>query len=326
MDWKNNFPPLPLASDEPLPELVLTHLTEWQAITVSGEDNKSYLQGQLTCDLVTLPADDSTLGAHCDAKGKMWSLFRLFRHNDNYALFQHASGTEAALRELKKYSVFSKVTIELSSDIAMGVMGDNADRFIAGYADGNGDVRPCPGGTAVRIGADRWLLLVSETEAENLTKMAGFTLAEQSLWDLADIRAGLPRITASQQNSHIPQALNLQLLGGISFSKGCYTGQETVARARYRGSNKRAMYLLKGECKTLPAPPIAIERQVGDNWRAAGELLCSYQYQDNILLALAVLPNNLEPDCAFRLSQQPEARLHFTTMPYPLEPNPTESN
>lgn len=319
MDWQTQFPPLALASGDALPPLLLTHLTSWQAITVQGEDSKSYLQGQLTCDVVTLAQDANTLGAHCDPKGKMWSIFRLFHTEQGYALFQHASGIDTALTELKKYSVFSKVTIELDQDIALGLMGEQADSFIDSFAQGEGDVRRCPGGSAVRIEDGRWLLLINTEQAEALSRAETLTLADESLWDLADIRAGLPRITAGQQSAHIPQALNLQLLDGISFSKGCYTGQETVARARYRGSNKRAMYLLQSDSVEQIPNSAEIERAVGDNWRAAGELLCHYRFADGKLLALAVLPNNLEPDTAFRFSQQPEVRLQFAPMPYSLD-------
>jgi folate-binding protein YgfZ len=249
----------------------------------------------------------------------MWSIFRLFSTEQGYALFQHASGIETALTELKKYSVFSKVTIALSQDIALGLMGEQADSFVDSFAQGEGDVRSCPGGRAVRIEPNRWLLLMNAEQAEALSRDETLALSDESLWDLADIRAGLPRITNKQQNSHIPQALNLQLLDGVSFSKGCYTGQETVARARYRGSNKRAMYLLQSDCVEQPLENGELERALGDNWRSAGELLCHYRFRDGALLGLAVLPNNLEPETAFRLSQQPEARLHFAPMPYAME-------
>ena len=103
-------------------------------------------------------------------------------------------------------------------------------------------------------------------------------------------------------------AFNLQALDGISFSKGCYTGQETVARAKYRGINKRMLATVKG---TLPAPvadgdEIVIERSVGENWRKAGDVLATFQYDDNTLLASIIVNNNLEQDVEFRLSSQPE--------------------
>ncbi|WED22235.1 tRNA-modifying protein YgfZ [Vibrio sp. JC009] len=319
MDWKNRFTPLSLNENDKLPSLVLSYLPSCQAISVSGEDRKTYLQGQLTCDLVTLPESESTLGAHCDAKGKVWSLFRLFGHKDSYALCLHASSAEKALAEIKKYSVFSKVTIELSSDIALGLQGDGADEYINKATEGSGKVRSFMNGSAVWVEDNRWLLLLSEQDAVTLTEEDSFNLASEEAWNLADIKAALPCVTDSNQNEHIPQAFNLHLIGGVSFNKGCYTGQETVARAKYRGTNKRATYILKGKCDTRLEGRVELERNVGQNWRSAGEFLSYYQYADGQVTGIAVLPNNLEPDTKFRLAHQPDSSFVFGEMPYSLE-------
>ena len=111
MDWQNKFAPLSLSTTDARPELALAHLSSWGAITMVGDDKKSYLSGQVTCDVVSLAEDSSTLGAHCDAKGKVWSVFRLFHHNDGYAMFQPKSAIAVELAEIKKYAVFSKVDI-----------------------------------------------------------------------------------------------------------------------------------------------------------------------------------------------------------------------
>ncbi len=106
MDWQNTLTPLAVTANDSLPPLMLTHLASWGAIIISGNDKKAYLQGQVTCNVVTLEPTQSTLGAHCDAKGKVWSVFRLFHHHDGYAMFQPLSAIEAELRELKKYAYF----------------------------------------------------------------------------------------------------------------------------------------------------------------------------------------------------------------------------
>lgn len=101
MEWQHDFAPLSLSSNDSLPELVLTHLTSWGMITAQGDDKKSYLQGQVTCDVVQLAEDSATFGAHCDAKGKVWSVFRLFHHRGGYAMLQPSSAIETELAELK---------------------------------------------------------------------------------------------------------------------------------------------------------------------------------------------------------------------------------
>ena len=325
MNWNDSFTAYPLTSTQALPDLVLCHLASWSAITITGDDKKPYLQGQITSDVVSLEADQSTLGAHCDAKGKMLSTFRLFHHNDGYAMFQRASAIEKELVEIKKYAIFSKVVIEQSADVFLGLMGSQATSFIAqlsGHSidQDNLQVIALESGTAVPISANRWLLMLSKQSAEQLIeKNSDLILSDERLWDHADVMDALPRIDQHEQLEHIPQAMNLQALDGISFQKGCYTGQETVARAKYRGINKRALFCLQGELHSELGDNLKLERQVGENWRGAGQLNNYYQFSDGKLIALAVLPNNLEPDTVFRLEAFPEAQLSFAELPYSLE-------
>ncbi|NOH23136.1 tRNA-modifying protein YgfZ [Vibrio europaeus] len=321
MDWQKEFAPLQLASSDALPQLSVALLPSWSAITMFGDDKKSYLQGQVTCDVVTLDEQDSTFGAHCEAKGKVWSAFRLFHHNGGYAMFQPASIIDKELTELKKYAIFSKVEIKQTEDIALGLMGDSATSFIDSLSSQTGDVRSIEGGTAVKIDQQRWLLLMEQSSAEQLVATSQAEKVSEELWTLHDIQAGLPLLNAEQQNEHIPQALNMQALGGISFTKGCYTGQETVARAKYRGINKRALFIVTGDAEAAIDANAELERAVGENWRSAGKIIASYRYSDNKALALVVLPNNLEADTKLRLKEQPNSEWTFAALPYSLEDN-----
>ncbi|MFM2590939.1 tRNA-modifying protein YgfZ [Vibrio sp. TBV020] len=319
MDWQKDFAPLHLASTDKAPELAIAPLTSWGAIVMAGDDKKSYLQGQVTCDVVTLSEQASTFGAHCDAKGKVWSVFRLFHHNGGYAMFQPKSVIEKELAELKKYAIFSKVEMSKSNDIALGVMGNNANAFVDTLSSDTGDVRTIEGGSAVKIDDQRWLLLVSEQNAEQIISSSNATKVSEELWTLHDIKAATPLLNAEQQNEHIPQAINVQAVDGISFTKGCYTGQETVARAKYRGMNKRALFIVQGTADSDIEKNAELERAVGENWRAAGKLLASYRFTDNVALALVVLPNNLDDDVQLRLKAQPEHTWAITQLPYSLQ-------
>ncbi|PQJ61481.1 tRNA-modifying protein YgfZ [Vibrio chagasii] len=321
MDWKNTFQPQAHTQNDSLPELMMTHVSDWSAITMVGDDKKSYLQGQVTCDVVTLPNDESTLGAHCDAKGKVWSIFRLFHHNGGYALMQPKSAIEVELVEIKKYAVFSKVDIEQSSDVVIGVMGAAADQYIDSISESQGKVRAISGGTAVQVAGNRWALLVTEQAAEALVTNSSAEKVSEALWQYHEIIDAQPNLTKAEQNEHIPQALNLQAIGGISFTKGCYTGQETVARAKYRGMNKRGMRIVSGptaEVLTLESP-IELERSVGENWRGAGQLINVYQFADNQAIGLMVLPNNLDDDVQLRLTAQPDQIWSIQPLPYSLD-------
>ncbi|MGF1687723.1 tRNA-modifying protein YgfZ [Photobacterium japonica] len=320
--WSENFtfPPLALTQDADLPALALVDLTHWALITLIGNDKKSYLQGQVTCDVVSLAADQSTLGGHCDAKGKLRTIFRLFHHNDGYGFFQHRSLTETQLPELKKYAIFSQVDINTSDDILLGLVGRDATAHVDTLFGGEGDVRAIDGGTAVKIDEQRWLIAVTAERANAIAAQLAdtATLCDDTLWDRCDVAAALPRIEAATELEFIPQALNLQALDGISFKKGCYTGQETVARAKYRGINKRAMYLVSGPATACPQAGDALERSIGENWRKGGTIIAGYRFSDDTAIALVCLPNDLDADTQFRLAGH-DALWQQQALPYSLE-------
>ncbi|WNJ96215.1 tRNA-modifying protein YgfZ [Vibrio ruber] len=321
MNWENNFHPFEHTPETPLPNLLLTHLSSWGYIYATGADQTSYLQGQITCNIVSLAHDQSTFGAHCDPKGKVWSVFRLFRHKDGYAMFQPFSAIDAELKALKKYAVFSKIELTQGDNIALGVMGKDAESYINTLSNTQGDVRDIEGGTAVKISAQRWLLITDQSTAQSLVTAFQGEKVTESLWTRFDIEEALPLVTADEQEQHIPQALNLQALGGIDFTKGCYTGQEIVARAKYRGTNKRAMYILKGNIDATlnHEQPLELERSVGENWRSVGRFLALYRFSDHCAIGLIILPNNLDEETRFRIKDAPQTEWTIQPLPYSLD-------
>jgi folate-binding protein YgfZ len=320
MEWQPSIQALSLTPETTLPSLMLTPLSSWGSIELTGDDRKSYLQGQVTCDVVSLEAQQSTLGAHCDAKGKAWSVFRLFHTERGYAMFQPLSAIAQELVELKKYAIFSKVEFTQSTKTCIGVMGEQAQGWVDEYFPSAGDVRQQNGSSAVRIDETRWLVLASDELIESLDAQQT-EWVQESIWTQFDIDAALPTLSAEQQNQHIPQAFNLQALDGISFTKGCYTGQETIARAKYRGINKRMLATLTGRLTAAVADDeeIIIERSVGDNWRKAGDVLSVFQYDDHTFKASIIINNNLDDDVQFRLASQPDSRLSLSLPPYSLD-------
>ncbi|MFB2866403.1 tRNA-modifying protein YgfZ [Aeromonas sp. MdU4] len=284
-------------------------LTNIAITRISGEERAKYLQGQVTCDVNALQPGQSTLGGHCDPKGKLWSDFRLLCLEESLLLLTTPSVLERQLPELKKFAVFSKVEIAADQRHATGLAGKGTDAWIAAQfgLEQSGLV---PGGMAVKIEQDRWLLVSSE-QADVLP--AG----DESLWWGLEIKAGLPHMEAVHQGEFIPQMLNLQALDGICFNKGCYMGQETVARAKYRGANNRALFLLAGNTGEPAASGDTLEIQLGDNWRRSGMVLNVWQHQGQVWLT-AVLPKDTEADAQFRLKQDEGSRLTLQPLPYEL--------
>lgn len=275
-------------------------LSQYCLIEVVGVDAEKYLQGQLTCDVTTLSVGEHTLTSHCDPKGKMSALFRLFRaENEKFVLVIHRSLLPEALTQLKKYAVFSKVTFTELDTPVYGIAGDEA---------------------FAKLSENSTALILTQGQKRAFVWGDIFEPnAEESLWTLWDIQEGIPILLKENQCELIPQAVNLQAIeSAISFTKGCYIGQETVARAKYRGANKRALFTLVGQFEanmTLPEPASAIEMQLGENWRATGSVLASV-VDDHTLWVQVVLNKDIEPDTVFRVNG---VSLQVNPLPYGLD-------
>ena len=317
---QHTFTPFALSTTDSLPELAMINLSDWRMVTLVGPDSKSYLQGQLTCDVVSLSAYKSTFAGHCDAKGKLRTIMRVFHYQNGYGLVQRQSVMATQLPELKKYAVFSKTEITQTTAVILGLTGTQAQATIDHHFDGDTDVRHNDTATVVKVDNERWLVITTAEHADTVitTLATNAIYTTTDLWNLYDIKAAMPRIDNATELEFIPQAVNLQAVDGISFKKGCYTGQETVARAKYRGINKRAMYIVTGAATLCPQAGDALERSVGENWRKGGTVICGYHYADDHAIALVVLPNDLDDDSQFRFATTPDALWHKLDLPYDL--------
>lgn len=326
MTFTTPFPPRQPSASSHLP-LTLISLEDWALVTMNGPDTVKYLQGQVTADVEALADDQHVLCAHCDAKGKMWSNLRLFRRGEGFAYLERRSLLDSQLAEIKKYAVFSKVTIAADNDaVLLGVAGFQARAALADVfsrlPDAQHPVAQDGDTTLLHFSqpAERFLLVTSAAVAERLVSRLQ-QQAEQNdsrQWLTLDIEAGYPIIDAATSAQLLPQATNLQALDGISFSKGCYTGQEMVARAKFRGANKRALYWLAGKGSRVPAAADDLELQLGENWRRTGTVLAASQLADGTLWVQAVLNNDLEADSTLRLREDAGGELGIMPLPYSL--------
>lgn len=321
------LPPRQPAASARLP-LTLISLDEWALVSVQGADSVSYLQGQITLDVSSLDASHHLPAAHCDAKGKMWSNLRLFHRGEGYAYLVRRSLRDTQIAELKKYAVFSKVTIAADDDaVLLGVAGFQARAALTNLFD----TLPDSETPVVQQGettllwfdqpAERFLLVTSLEQAQALQqKLADdASLNDSTQWLALNIEAGLPVIDSATSAQFIPQAANLQALNAISFKKGCYTGQEMVARAKYRGANKRALWWLAGNASHLPAANDSLELQMGERWRRTGTVLAAVQLDDGVVWVQAVLNNDLEPGSVLRVEGDEGGQLTLQPLPYSLD-------
>ncbi|PIF20709.1 tRNA-modifying protein YgfZ [Candidatus Pantoea floridensis] len=320
------LPPRQPAASARLP-LTLMSLDEWALVKVQGKDSTSYLQGQLTLDVAAMDATQHRPAAHCDAKGKMWSNIRLFHRGEGYAYTVRRNLREQQLNELKKYAVFAKVTLVADDDaVLLGVAGFQARAALANLfstlPDAETPVVQQDESTLLWFAqpAERFLLVTTPEQAQVLKeKLAGEAQFNDSLqWLALDIEAGIPVIESATSAQLIPQATNLQALDAISFKKGCYTGQEMVARAKFRGANKRALYWLAGSASKVPDVGGSLELQMGDKWRRTGTVLTGVQLDDGSVWVQVVMNNDLEPESVLRVEGDESGKLTIQPLPYSL--------
>lgn len=266
-----------------LPVTGMSWLAHEGILAVNGVDAKRFLQGQLTCDVNLLPEPGSTLGARCNPKGRMQSSFRLVRlAADAYLLAMHQEVLEAQSTDLGKYAVFFKATIsDATCDwVRIGLWGSNAVAALhkAGLAapEEIEGTSWCSTGAVIRVpGLDRFEVWLPNTSAlhtlDQLQSVA--TPTTLNAWQLLQIRNGIGEVSAATRESFIPQMLNMQLFNAVSFRKGCYTGQEIVARMQYLGKLKRRMFRLVMNGGQPPtAGTLIVNRESG---QTLGEIVSS---------------------------------------------------
>ncbi|ABV38552.1 glycine cleavage T protein (aminomethyl transferase) [Shewanella sediminis HAW-EB3] len=311
LDWNLN---------DPLPSLVFSDLTHLGLMSITGEQGRSFIHGQVTTDISSLEKDQWCWGAHCDPKGKMWASFRTFAIEDTLFMMMPSDTLEVDLPQLAKYAVFSKAELtNVSSDwLILGVAGEQAQEWVNNYfGDIDKAVTEIPGGALLKDGS-RFIIVIEKTPSQALLTSINAPIYECKVWQALEIQSGYPNLAAAHQGHFVPQMCNLQAIGGISFEKGCYMGQETVARMKYRGGNKRALYILSGNASEAVTLESKLELALEDGFKTTGTIIEVVQSGEQVLLT-AVLPNDTENSASLRLTGDESSSLTIQPLPYSLE-------
>lgn len=218
----------------------MTYLSHLGLLKISGSDAKKFLQGQLTCNLDEITATQSRLGAHCNPKGRIISLFRIFYFDECYYLQMPRSMISVAITAFKKYAVFFKVTLEDASDelISVGIMYEGLNPFPKDIDEAQmiNDV------VIIRVSGEkhRYIMTGRLAAITSFWTNLSSTIPHISVdaWRYQDILTETVNIYPETSELFLPHELNLHLKNGVSFNKGCYTGQEIIARMHYRGRSK----------------------------------------------------------------------------------------
>ena len=295
-------------------------------IKISGEDKQTFLQGQLTNDTRNINDTSSQLSSYCTPKGRMLANFRIFESGGDWYLVIPANRLDAILKRLKMFVLRSKVTIDDVSNelVAVGLLGDciqdKLNKALPQSADAvlnDGDI------SYVRVSAlqERYLCVGPTEKLKQLwSSLDSVDTASEEKWRLEDIRAGIPTVYEDTQEAFIPQMTNMQLINGVSFTKGCYTGQEVVARMQYLGKLKRRMYPVTFESDQPVAAGADVFSATSQSGQGAGKLVDAIATGNNQYEGLAVLEiKELEDGNNFQLLDQNGPVLNVLKPPYEFE-------
>ncbi|MBS1129870.1 MAG: Glycine cleavage protein (aminomethyl transferase) [Proteobacteria bacterium] len=234
---------------------VVVPLTHLGLIEATGEDAKAFLHSQFTSDINHLPENLAQHAGWCTAKGRMQASFLVWRHDERYLLALSADLQEATQKRLLMFVLRAKVKLAALTDstIMLGLAGPQAEEALADAA------LPCPtdtmatvisdGVTVIRLDQNRFIISASESAMAPLWQKLSIKARPAGLpvWRWLDVQAAFPLVTLATKEEFVPQMADFEKIGGVSFHKGCYPGQEVVARTQYLGKVKRHLYRLTSQ-------------------------------------------------------------------------------
>lgn len=303
---------------------VLVDLSHRGLIAVQGPDAAGFLQNLLTSDVAAVSERRSQLSAWCTPKGRVLAVLRVIYRDDTFYLELPRDLLESTLSRLRLYILRAKVRLEDASDdlVRIGLSGPNAPdalhRALGACPEGADDATQCGSLTLVRLPGPcpRVQALGPADAVQSLWQTLANNARPAGLeaWSLLDILAGVPAVTANTTDAFLPQMLNLQALGGVSFTKGCYPGQEVVARTHHLGRLKRRLYLARIETGAPPEPGAPVHAPGGEG--AIGAVVNAQRDGNGTVVLLAVAQISAAEAAELHVGDASGPLLRLQPLPY----------
>jgi len=280
-------------------------------IVIAGDDAVDFMQGQFTNDVNQVDEHNAQLNALCNNKGRMIANFILFKYQQNYFISLHHTLVKPVIEHLQQYIVRAQVAIQEVSDqlIHIGIAGEHAANRLAALLQDSTATMLNKNKNAVSTSEDYIVVNdISTTSGNTPPRYHVFAQTQKAqtcwqavnevantvhfaAWEYLNIQAGIPVLCAHTSELFVPQMANLELLGGVSFHKGCYTGQEIVARMHYLGKLKRRMYRIHidTDSNTPPRPGDKIFTENASAGQNSGIIMDAEINPESGFDALAVL-------------------------------------
>ena len=318
----NTDHPVPASlAHAPMPDTGWAGLTDRVVVRVSGPGTHAFLQGQFSQHLDEVTADHSPRASASTPKGRAYCLTRLVRDGDSILLDLETELAEKTLDHLRKYLMLFRGTSAeiLSSARIFGILGRSLAETLAG--DPVSELA-APGDT---LKLDQGFLVRVEDTADGLCRHELWQLPESGSglppegelpltdWQATEIAAGVPHLSEATLEAFVPQMLNWQHLGGIHFRKGCYTGQEVIARMHFLGQLKKSLFRFRLDARQRPTPGTGV--MSGD--RAVGTVINATAFRDHHCELLAVVRHDADRT-SLTIEGQPAHHLRVLPLPYPV--------
>jgi folate-binding protein YgfZ len=308
---------------------VLADLSDSSLVRARGGDTQNFLNGQLSNDVRRLDATHSQLAAWCSPKGRMLAIFRLCRRGDDTLLQLPSSLLEPILKRLRMFVLRAKVTLEDTGAelVSFGLSGPDAEKLLrdaAGFAPGEVDGSETRDEiTLIKLaGPHPRFEIIAGTEtaiklwSELKTKA---TPVAPPVWAWLDIMAGIPVVHPETSEAFVPQMANLEIVGGVNFKKGCYPGQEIVARMQYLGKLKQRMYRAHVASDAAPRPGDSIFAPDFPG-QSAGTVVAAQPAPDGGFDLLAVIQISSADAGVLHLGSEAGPQLSLQNLPYSFPP------
>ncbi len=308
------------------PACAISNLSHFGLIRVSGADARIFLQGQLTNDIHGVTAEHAQISSYCSAKGRMLGSFWIFQRGEDLFLQLPKERLDAVLKRLRMFVLRAQVLVEDASDTLarFGIAGECAAALLPAVPSEDRASITRDEITIFRMPGDRprFEVVGPETLVTPIWDHAAVqaTPANTDFWALMDIRAGMPNVLEGTVEAFVPQMANLQLIDGVSFSKGCYTGQEVVARMQYLGKLKRRMYRARIDTNERPTPGSELFAANGDADTAVGRIVDTAPSPDGGFEVLAVLQISSAETDELRLGDAAGPTIALLDLPYAFPP------
>jgi len=288
-------------------------LSQLGLLSCTGDDARAFLHAQLSSDIEALAPDRARRAGWCSAKGRLLATLLVVPHDGGYLLQVSRDIAPAVAKRLSMFVLRARVRLEDVSESwsQFGAWGPDAAARLASFGvaapAGELGVARERGAVSVRIASQRYFVLLPREDRGRLAQAAA---GAEDDWALLDIRDGLPRVVAATQDQFVPQMVNLERLGGVDFKKGCYPGQEIVARTQYRGALKRRMIRARASSRASAGDAIYVDDLPG---QAAGTVVNAAA--DGELLAVVPIAS-VEGGHAIHLGAADGPRLEALPLPY----------